>query len=126
MDLLDTIVSLEEEAAAFGFRWETTGQIMEQIQSECVEINEHLDKGSVLANQKELQDERGDLLHAAFSLCVFCDLNPRVTLQQTLAKFERRLTAVKSIAEKKGLDNLIGCPFDELMVIWQAAKDHVG
>lgn len=126
MELLDKVVVLEEEASAFGFEWETTDQIMAQIQSECVEINEHLDKGVAQANQAELQEEIGDLLHAVFSLCVFCKLSPRDTLAQTLDKFERRLNAVKDISKERGLTDLNGYPFDELMKIWDEAKARAG
>lgn len=126
MGLLDKIVALEEEASEFGFRWESTEQIMHQIQSECEEIKEHLDNGVSKENQNELQEEIGDLLHAVFSLCVFCRLSPRVTLGQTLTKFERRLRAVKLIAEENGLTTLEKQPFDELMRIWDKAKALVG
>ena len=126
MALLDKVVTLEEEASEFGFRWETTEQIMDQIQSECEEIQEHLRIGISKANQTELQDEIGDLLHAVFSLCVFCRLSPRVTLEKTLTKFERRLRAVKLIAEENGLNTLEGQPFNELMCIWDKAKGLVG
>lgn len=126
MDLLDKIVTLEEEASEFGFRWESTEQIMAQIQSECEEIQEHLRIGISKANHAELQEEIGDLIHAIFSLCVFCRLSPRVTLGQTLTKFERRLRAVKLISEENGLSTLEGQSFDELMCIWAKAKELVG
>ena len=125
MDILDRVVVLENEASAFGFEWETTGQIMAQIQSECVEINEHLENEIAQANQAKLQEEIGDLLHAVFSLCVFCKLSPRVTLDQTLAKFENRLNAVKEISQEQGLVNLHGHSFDKLMMIWKQAKSRV-
>ena len=73
MSLLEKIVTLEHDADAFGFRWETPEQIMAQIESECVEIHEHLHGGFEHANQAELQEEIGDLLHAVFSLCVLQD-----------------------------------------------------
>lgn len=126
MDLLEKAVVLENEASEFGFQWETTDQIMAQIQSECVEINEHLDKGIAQANQAELQEEIGDLMHAVFSLCVFCKLSPRDTLAQTLDKFKRRLNAVKDISKEQGLTDLNGYPFDELMEIWGEAKARSG
>ncbi len=126
MNLLDKVVQLEEEAAQFGFEWETTNQIMAQIDSECDEINEHLSHGFEGADQKALQEEIGDLLHAVFSLCVFCKLNPRETLEQTLTKFERRLNAVKAIAQEHGLTNLKGYSFDALMDVWRQAKVRVG
>ena len=47
MNLLDKVVALENTASEFGFEWETTDQIMKQIQSECAEINEHLGLGVI-------------------------------------------------------------------------------
>jgi uncharacterized protein YabN with tetrapyrrole methylase and pyrophosphatase domain len=126
MELLEKTVILEQEASEFGFRWENTDQIMAQIQSECIEINDHLALRSTHANQAELQEEIGDLLHAVFSLCVFCNLSPKETLEQTLNKFERRLNAVKAISMEQGLTNLNGFAFDELMAIWEKAKARVG
>lgn len=126
MDLLEKVLVLENEALSFGFQWETSAQIMAQIQSECIEIKEHLDQKMTLANKAKLQEEIGDLLHAVFSLTVFCNLSPRDTLQQTLDKFERRLNAVKALAKERGKANLIGSSFDELMMLWQQAKARVG
>jgi uncharacterized protein YabN with tetrapyrrole methylase and pyrophosphatase domain len=126
MNVLQKILHLEQDAEAFGFRWENPEQIMAQIQSECVEINEHLQVGVAQANRHELQEEIGDLLHAVFSLCVFCNMNPQETLEKTLNKFERRLTEVKAIALQDNLTSLKGYPFDELMRIWEQAKDRVG
>ncbi len=126
MDPLEKISALEYEADAFGFRWENTSQIMVQIQNECAEIDEQLNHKPGQLATFELQEEIGDLLHAVFSLCVFCKLSPRDTLEKTLVKFERRLNAVKKITEDNGLPNLEGHSFDELMHIWKKAKQLVG
>lgn len=126
MGVLETISSLEHEADAFGFRWENTSQIMAQIQSECLEIEEHLHNLSTAPNKALLQEEIGDLLHAVFSLCVFCQLDPKETLEKTLIKFERRLNAVKNLSAIRGLKNLNGLSFEELMKIWDEAKEQVG
>lgn len=122
MELLEKVVALEDEASRFGFRWENTEQIMDQIRSECAEISEQLLK----PDEAALQEEIGDLLHAVFSLCVFCKFSPKATLDKTLVKFERRLQAVKGIAEENGLINLEGKSFDELMQVWDKAKKMVG
>lgn len=126
MNLLDKVVSLENMASEFGFRWQTADQIMHQIQSECEEVKEHLYDELSQDNKTALQEEMGDLLHAVFSLCVFSGFSPRETLEQSLTKFERRLHAVKRIAHERGLTNLDGKPFDELMSIWDRAKELVG
>lgn len=122
MDLLEKVAVLEADAAAFGFRWETTEQIVAQIESECIEVREHLITGYDPAKHVELQEEIGDLLHAVFSLAVFCKMNPRDTLAKTLDKFERRMDGVKEIAAARGLTDLNGYSFDELMSVWDEAK----
>ena len=42
MNLINKLIQLEQEAAEFGFKWESAEQIMQQIQSEFAEVNEHL------------------------------------------------------------------------------------
>lgn len=125
-NLLEKVLTLEVEAAEFGFCWETPAQIMVQIQSECDEINEHFHEGISEANTRDLQEEIGDLLHAAFSLCIFCGFSPKETLEKTLNKFERRMKAVKSIAGEQGLTTLEGQNFEDLMQVWKQAKERVG
>jgi len=52
---------------------------MNQIHSECLEIKEHLHHDGSSIDQAGLQEEIGDLLHAVFSLTVFCKLSPQDT-----------------------------------------------
>jgi len=126
VNLLEQIVCLEKEAADFGFQWETTQQIMAQIQSECLEVDEHLKAAGDKINRAALQEEMGDLLHAVFSLCVFCGMSPEETLANTLSKFDKRLKSVQSIAKEQGYAHLKGKTFEELMAFWNEAKRRVG
>lgn len=119
MSILEEIERLEQEAADFGLQWETKDQVLTQIRNECSEIEEHLHSSD---QREELQDEIGDLLHAAFSLCVFCNFSPETTLRKSLVKFERRLSTMKDIAKEHGLTHLKGKSFDELMGYWEQAK----
>lgn len=112
------LTALEKQAAEFGFKWDNTEQIMAQIHSECDEIDVHLKD----SDQTLLQEEIGDLLHAVFSLCVFCQFDPQQTLEKSVNKFERRFNAVKKLAHEKGLQNLNGLNFKELMQLWDQAK----
>jgi len=118
MTVIDKLNRLEQEAMDFGFKWETTDQIKDQILSEIAEIDVHLHD----QDRSKLQEELGDLLHAVFSLTVFCGFNPQETLSMSADKFEKRFLAVKQIAAQKGLNTLNGLNFDELMAIWAQAK----
>jgi ATP diphosphatase len=88
--------------------------------SELTEIDAHLNDPV----KNKLQEEMGDLLHAAFSLCIFLKLDPMITLEKSISKFERRFNAVKQIAKQQNLTSLNGKPFDELMNFWNKAKEY--
>src|SRR5579872_1273470 len=118
MNILEKLVSLENEAADFGFKWEAADQIMSQINSECSEIDIHLKDG----DKEKLQEEIGDLMHAIFSLCVFCKFDPSNTLENSINKFERRFKIVRQLAQEQGLKTLDKQSFDELMNFWNKAK----
>lgn len=118
MNILKKLTHLEKEASDFGFKWETAEQIIAQIHSETFEIDVHLKDG----DRQKLQDEVGDLLHAAFSLCVFCQLDPEETLKNSIDKFEHRFRIVRRLATEKGLSTLNGQAFSELMSLWDQAK----
>jgi len=75
-------------------------------------------------NQKKLQEEIGDLLHAVFSLCIFCQFEAEETLLNSINKFERRFNMIKSLAKENGLNTLHGHSFDELMILWHQAKQR--
>lgn len=125
LHILEKLIQIEKEAETFGFKWENPHQIMAQIQSECVEVNEHLNACQP-ENSNRLQEEIGDLLHAVFSLCIFCKFPLEETLTKSIDKFERRFNKVKSLAKENALQTLNGMPFDELMKFWDSAKKIVG
>lgn len=122
MNLFKKLNELDCEASEFGFQWENATQIIRQIKSECEEVEEHLREKSSLT-ESNLQEEVGDLLHAAFSLSMFCKLDPEKTLEDALIKFEKRLKMVKLIAKEKGLVTIHGLSFAECMTIWNQAKE---
>lgn len=126
MSVFKNIVDMEEEADNFGFRWENPFQILDQIESECREIRDELNRSKESIQKSRVQEEIGDLMHAVFSLCHFCGFDTEQTLKNTTEKFARRLDAVKKISRDSGLDSLNGKSFDELMAIWDIAKKTTG
>lgn len=107
-------------AHAYGFYWEHFEQLIEQIKSECAEIKEAWQN----QDRPHLQEEVGDLLHAAVSLAVFCNLDPAQTLHNSCDKFQKRYDAVVALAQQDGHTNLHHQPFDVLMRYWKRAKQQ--
>ena len=93
MDILDKLSKLEEASDDFGLSWPSALEILKQIKSECLEIEEQLLAEDV--NHIALHEEIGDLLHATTSLVWFCGYDIEKTLIQSTDKFERRLAMMK-------------------------------
>ncbi|MBA3721443.1 MAG: hypothetical protein H0W88_03480 [Parachlamydiaceae bacterium] len=65
--LLKLVEEQEISARKFGFYWEHIDQLIEQIQSECLEVQDAWKKN----DRAHLQEEIGDLYHARVGLIIF-------------------------------------------------------
>lgn len=121
-NIITKVEIVENEAKEYGFYWPNADAVMQQILSECKEVEELLDK----TKPAELQEEIGDLLHAVISLCVYCGYDTKITLEQALNKFEKRFNMTKVFAQKAGYQNMHGQSMDKMMKYWDMAKRSVG
>jgi uncharacterized protein YabN with tetrapyrrole methylase and pyrophosphatase domain len=121
MSPLQKLIALERQTNLIGFDWPSTEMIIDQAISECDEIKRTIQMGE---GRKRLQEEAGDLLHAAISLCVFEGLDVEETLEQVNRKFGARLEALQQIIKDRGFATLKGQSFDFLLELWEEAK-HV-
>ena len=117
-DLLKRIEIQEETAKEFGFYWEDLNQLLEQIQSECSEIQEAYQKNDL----DHLEEEVGDLLLAAVSLSIFCRLDPKETLLKSSDKFQGRYDRLVSLVQQDGHHTLRGKSLKVLLSYWERAK----
>ncbi|STX48866.1 nucleoside triphosphate pyrophosphohydrolase MazG [Legionella hackeliae] len=119
-DPLHDLIAIEQEARRFGFDWPDEGMIIDQAISECDEIKEAIAQGE---SKQRIQEEIGDLLHTALSLCLFAGFNPEETLNHITNKFTTRFRALKEIAKNQGIITLKGHSITRMMELWQAAKE---
>ncbi|XVN40450.1 MAG: palindromic element RPE2 domain-containing protein [Rickettsia endosymbiont of Argas persicus] len=73
--------------------------------------------------KERVQEEIGDLLHTAISLCVFLGYDVEETLNKTGAKFTKRMKAVKTLTRKHNLPNLQGQSVEFMLQLWREAKE---
>ena len=118
--LLKRVEQQEFEARKFGFCWTNIQQLIEQIQSECLEVEEAWQKN----DRPHLQEELGDLIQAAISLAVFCEVDPHETLLKSIDKFQTRYDHVVKLAKEDGFDTLHHKSTELLMKYWNSAKEH--
>ena len=116
--LIKQVENQELAAKAFGFYWESIAQIMEQIRSECSEIEEAWGRQDL----HHVQEEIGDLLQAVIALSVFCGFDTEQTLSRGIKKFEKRFCLMKEIAQKDGHATLHNQTMETLLGYWDRAK----
>lgn len=116
--LLKLVEKKEFEAEKFGFYWDDIQQLIDQIQSECAEVQEAWAEGDKI----HLEEEIGDLIQATISLAVFCKFDPHKTLLKSIEKFQRRYDLVVELARSEGYENLQNQSFETLMHFWDRAK----
>lgn len=120
-DTLTRFTLMKRQAQQFGFVWTHVSQILDQIQSECQEIQD------VISQQEErtrLQEEVGDLILAAFSLCLFLGFDGEETFIKAINKFEKRFRELKNLAHKLGYETLCGQSIEIIIELWKQAKQR--
>ena len=120
MNIWKRLVDLEISSQEFGLAWPSARQILSQVESECREIQEHIDAGD--CSSELLGQEIGDLMHAVMSLSWFCGFDSERILTKSCDKFEKRLNKMKELAKDQGELNLKHKSFSELMFYWETAK----
>ncbi len=116
---LDELIAIETDARAFGFDWPDAVTIIEQAESECLEIREAILQQESTAR---IHEEIGDLLHTAVSLCLFMGFSPDETLMRVNQKFGDRMAKLKKIAIDKGYSHLRGQDFKTMLALWNEIK----
>lgn len=120
-DVLNELILIQQDAINFGFSWPNMSMLIEQIISECKEIEQAYKDNE---SNHRIQEEIGDLLHAAISLCIFHGFDVKQTILKNNNKFRGRLQELKIITKDKGLSNLHQQPIKLLINLWKQAKKN--
>lgn len=116
---LNDLIAVEQDARNFGFEWPHKKMIIDQAISECHEIFDAINDGE---SEERIQEEIGDLIHTAISLCIFAGFDVEQTLAKVSTKFSKRMAAMHELAEKRGLSTLSGQSMDFMLELWHEAK----
>jgi uncharacterized protein YabN with tetrapyrrole methylase and pyrophosphatase domain len=120
---LKNLLIVEQDARDFGFDWPNLEMIIKQAISESHESHEIHDALVKKESAERVQEEVGDLLHTAISMCVFLGYDLAEILTKIEQKFSHRMAALKTITKQEhGLDNLHGQSMEFMLKIWDKAK----
>lgn len=116
---LDLMIAQEQDARAFGFDWEDYHMVINSVIDECRETLEALTHQESPAR---IQEEIGDVIFAAISLCAFLKFDVNDTITKCNDKFGKRMAMVKQLAQQQGWNNLNEQSLEVKLNLWQQAK----
>ena len=98
----------------YGFKWETSKQILEKLEEEIFELKEAIQEN----NEIDIKDEFGDIYFTLISLSNYLKINPESALQKANKKFLERF----AIIENHAGDNIKTQTPKDFQRLWQLAK----
>ena len=98
----------------YGFKWESSNQIIEKLEEEINELKEAIKT----KKKSDIRDEFGDIYFTLISLSNFLKINPESALQKTNKKFLNRF----SIIEHHAAANIKKQTPKDFQRLWQIAK----
>ena len=115
---------LQKRAAAVGFDWPDTAQVLAKLDEELAELRHEIDGAAARAR---IEDEFGDVLFVMSNLARKLDIDPGAALRGANAKFERRFRAMEQHAAAAGC-GLDGMPLEQQEALWSQVReaDHEG
>ncbi len=108
---------MQEKVSKVGFDWEKREDVWDKVQEEISELQKAEDEG----NQKELEEEMGDLIFSIVNYSRFIGINPENALRRTNEKFVKRFRYVE---EKIGELNksIADSNLEEMDKFWEESK----
>jgi len=110
---------LSARAAAVGFDWSKTEDVVAKIEEEVAELRDALEHEA--ANPTRAEEEMGDLLFSIVNLARKLGIEPEAALRIATEKFQRRFDDIEHSARSTGR-SLRELSLEEMEGLWQRAK----
>ena len=108
---------IQEKAKQVGFEWKQTKDVWIKVEEEMNELQQAVEDN----NNKEAEQEFGDVLFSLVNYARFLNIDTENALEQTNKKFIHRFTRMESIAKSEG-KNLYEMSLEEMDTIWNIVK----
>ncbi len=108
---------IQEKAKQVGFEWKAAKDVWLKVEEEMEELQQAIQSG----NQKETEEEFGDVMFSLVNYARFLNVDAENALEQTNKKFIHRFTRMETIAKEQG-KNLYDMELEEMDAIWNIVK----
>lgn len=105
---------LQDKTKQVGFEWENREQVWAKVEEEIVELQEAIDA----KNQKNIEEEFGDVLFSMVNYARYLNVDPEMALERINRKFKFRFEYIEANATKP-LDEMT---LEEMDALWNDAK----
>jgi MazG family protein len=112
---------ITEKAAALGFDWKRTNDVVAKLEEEVKELIVELGPDPAARPREGVREELGDVLFVMANLARQLGIDPEAALQGANDKFARRFGAMEEQAHARGVE-LGSLSLAELDGLWEAAK----
>ena len=109
----------QDKTGAVGFEWENYNQAMDKVDEELNELKEAIKNN----NQKNIEEEIGDLLITIVNVSRFFNVSAELALKKSNQKFYRRFNYIEKIIEKNN-QKMEHISLKELLNYWKEAKNE--
>ena len=108
---------IQEKVKQVGFEWATKEEVWEKVEEEQQELLEAVQSG----NQKDIEEEAGDLFFSIINYVRFLNVDAENSLELTNKKFISRFRKMEQIVQGRGKD-LGEMTLPEMDAVWNEIK----
>ena len=108
---------IQEKVKQVGFEWATKEEVWEKVEEEQQELLEAVQSG----NQKDIEEEAGDLFFSLINYVRFLNVDAENCLELTNKKFISRFRKMEQIVQGRGKD-LLEMTLQEMDAVWNEIK----
>lgn len=108
---------IQSKAKKAGFDWDDVSGALSALESEIKELKDAIGT----KNQKEIEEEFGDVLFSCVNVARFVDVDSEEALTLSNEKFISRYLVVEKLAQERGI-NMKESSIEELDKLWDEAK----
>ena len=110
-------------AAAVGFDWARSADVLDKIEEEVAEVRREVESGAT-GDLSRAEEEMGDLLFAIANLSRKLGIEPEAALRRATEKFTTRFDAVERAFAERG-QSLQDASLQEMEDEWQRLKTRI-
>lgn len=117
MNAMPKAICIQEKVKKVGFEWKNINDVWMKVEEEIGELKEAINEN----NQKEIEEEFGDVLFSLINYSRFLNIDPEIALEKVNAKFINRFIQMEELAELEH-KHLTEMSLDEMDDMWNAVK----